>query len=317
MPVAERGAKPIIEDVAMPAKLASALHLYPSAPDRARYAALNRPLPWTHPQRYYYAALRLAMKTVGQLSNGIRIGWRHGFDSGPMLEYVYENRPRGWLALGRWLDRVYLDAVGWRGIRERGRLLEEALTQRITALRAQNRPVRVLDVAAGPGRYVLNVLARLNDPQVSALCRDRDAQALSDGQRRAGMLGVRTIRFEEGDAFDARGLSLLRPRPQLAIVSGLYELFEDNTQVAQSLAGLYQALAVGGYLLYTNQPRHPQLELIARTLSNRYGQPWVMRPRPQAEMDALVRQAGFTPLSTKTDAAGIFTVTVAVKESSC
>lgn len=298
----------------MHAKLSAALHLYPSAPDRARFAALSRPLPWTSPKRYYYAALRLALKTVGQLSDGIRTGWRHGFDSGPMLEYVYENRPRGLTALGRWLDRIYLDAIGWRGIRERGRLLEEALSGRIAELRIQNRPVRVLDVAAGPGRYVLNVLARLSDPQVSALCRDRDPQALADGQRRAGMLGVRSIRFEEGDAFDARGLSLLRPRPQIAIVSGLYELFDDNAQVAQSLSGLYQALPAGGYLIYTNQPRHPQLELIARTLSNRHGQPWVMRPRPQAEMDALVRHAGFSPLSTTTDAAGIFTVTVAVKE---
>ena len=49
----------------------------------------------------------------------------------------------------------------------------------------------------------------------------------------------------------------------------------------------------GGSLIYTNQPWHPQLELIARGLTDWDGKPWVMRRRTQAEMDDLVRAAGF------------------------
>ena len=49
----------------------------------------------------------------------------------------------------------------------------------------------------------------------------------------------------------------------------------------------------GGLLIYTNQPWHPQVEFIARVLTNREGNPWIMRRRSQAEMDALVRAAGF------------------------
>ena len=67
----------------------------------------------------------------------------------------------------------------------------------------------------------------------------------------------------------------------------------------------------GGYLIYTNQPWHPQLEMIARTLDNREGKRWVMRCRPQAELDDLVRQAGFEKLETLTDEDGIFTVSLA------
>ena len=61
----------------------------------------------------------------------------------------------------------------------------------------------------------------------------------------------------------------MNPRPNIAIVSGLYELFPDNARVLASLAGLSRALADGGYLIYTNQPWHPQLEMIARVLINR------------------------------------------------
>ena len=71
----------------------------------------------------------------------------------------------------------------------------------------------------------------------------------------------------------------------------------------------------GGYLVYTNQPWHPQLEMIARALtSHRGGEPWVMRRRSQAEMDELVATAGFRKLSERIDEWGIFSVSLARRE---
>jgi hypothetical protein len=85
-----------------------------------------------------------------------------------------------------------------------------------------------------------------------------------------------------------------------------------NAPVLGSLRGLAAALEPGGYLLYTGQPWHPQLELIARTLtSHRGGQSWVMRRRSQAEMDQLAEHAGFAKLEQWIDAWGIFTVSLA------
>jgi hypothetical protein len=91
----------------------------------------------------------------------------------------------------------------------------------------------------------------------------------------------------------------------------LYELFPENAPVRASLAGLADAVAKGGYLIYTNQPWHPQVEMIARVLVNREGKPWIMRRRTQAEMDELVREAGFQKLAMRVDRWGIFTVSVA------
>ena len=71
----------------------------------------------------------------------------------------------------------------------------------------------------------------------------------------------------------------------------------------------------GGWLVYTNQPWHPQIEMIARVLHNRDGAPWIMRRRTQAEMDALVRAAGFEKLSMEIDRWGIFTVSLARKQT--
>lgn len=55
------------------------------------------------------------------------------------------------------------------------------------------------------------------------------------------------------------------------------------------------------------------MELIARTLGNREGNPWIMRRRSQAEMDALVTAAGLEKSDQRIDEWGIFTVAVARK----
>jgi hypothetical protein len=68
----------------------------------------------------------------------------------------------------------------------------------------------------------------------------------------------------------------------------------------------------GGFLIYTGQPWHPQLEMIARVLTNRDGKPWIMRRRTQEEMDDLVRAAGFRKLDMEIDRWGIFTVSLAL-----
>jgi hypothetical protein len=95
------------------------------------------------------------------------------------------------------------------------------------------------------------------------------------------------------------------------LVSGLYELFPLNQAVLTSLRGLARAIEPGGYLIYTNQPWHPQVEFIARVLRNREGQPWIMRRRTTAEMDELVRAAGFRKISMEVDEWGMFTVSLA------
>ncbi|KPC70949.1 hypothetical protein ADL35_36655, partial [Streptomyces sp. NRRL WC-3753] len=101
-----------------------------------------------------WTAARTVLRTVGRASRGIRIGYRFGFDSGVMLDHVYENRARGVLGVGRLIDRVFLDAVGWRAIRARRELLSRvllgpALTDRaLPALVAPRLPARK-GVAAG------------------------------------------------------------------------------------------------------------------------------------------------------------------------
>jgi hypothetical protein len=136
---------------------------------------------------------------------------------------------------------------------------------------------------------------------------------LAAGRELAASMSIKTVEYRQSDAFDAAAIDALEPKPTIAIVSGLYELFPSNKPIRESLRGLASAVAPGGYLLYTNQPWHPQQEMIARVLPNRDGQPWIMRCRTQIEMDQLVAAAGFRKLRTLIDDDGIFSVSLASK----
>ncbi|MBI4859094.1 MAG: class I SAM-dependent methyltransferase family protein, partial [Candidatus Riflebacteria bacterium] len=189
--------------------------------------------------------------------------------------------------------------------------LEQMLSRVVRSLGEAGRRLHILDIASGPGRYVLETIKGLEPLPVTATLRDYKTVNVEAGQRLAKELGLECVKVERGDAFDQEALAAIQPRPTVGIVSGLFELFPMNQRLLQSLRGLFDAIEPGGYLIYTNQPWHPQLELIARSLGNREGDAWVMRRRTQAEMDALVEACGFVKVEQQIDAWGIFSVSLA------
>ena len=250
-----------------------------------------------------FAIARISMKTTGKVfSKGIRLGIETGFDSGATLDYVYRNDPSGVI------DWFYLNAIGWRGIRVRKQNLQALIRRTVELVHRTGLPARIVDVAAGHGRYVLEAGAGADHIRL----RDFRQENVVDGRKLIAAKGV-DASFEQGDAFDRASLAGLDPNPTIGIVSGLYELFPSNSLLEQSLAGLADAIPVGGYLIYTGQPWHPQLEMIARTLTSHRaaGEPWIMRRRTQLELDQLVTAAGFRKVEQRVDEWGIFTVSLA------
>ena len=303
----------ILQNFARPALRPSLLDADRLGMTCAESEALAAPLPRNSLRDLYWRLTRASMGLGSQLSAGVKLGFVSGFDSGSTLDYVYRNRPTGQTAMGRMIDQNYLNSIGWRGIRQRKIHLEELLRLAMEQLREQHREVRIVDIAAGHGRYILEALEGVSPLPESILLRDYSDINVREGSALIAEKGLSEVaRFVKGDAFDQADLAALQPKPSLAVVSGLYELFADNQLVSGSLAGLAAAVEPGGYLVYTGQPWHPQLELIARALtSHREGQAWVMRRRSQAEMDQLVEAAGFRKITQRIDEWGIFSVSLA------
>ena len=278
----------------------------PGAAGRARFEWLKAGPPRISVNNIFWKISRLSMASLGRLSRGMRIGYKRGFSSGQMLDYVYENKPRGLTPLGKLFDYFYLNSIGWVCIRQRREHLQYLLREVLESSQAKS----VADIAGGPARYMLNVLKDHQDPELRVIIRDRDENGLEHGRQLAAQKNESRITYQAADAFDPKSLATLEPL-DVAIVSGLYELFPDNAPVKRSLAGLAQAVRPGGYLIYTNQPYHPTLELIAETLRHADGSRWVMRCRSTVEMDSLVSAAGFEKCRSLIDRHGIFSVSVA------
>ncbi|MEU0522793.1 class I SAM-dependent methyltransferase family protein [Streptomyces niveus] len=263
-------------------------------------------------KRVQWAAMRVLLGTVGRASAGIRIGYRHGFDSGSMLDYVYVNKAGGFPVVGHLIDRVYLNAVGWRAIRARRELLKDVLRKEIARRGGGDSGagggVRVLDVASGPGRYLQDLLAEYEPGTLHVECRDLDRAGLAQGGRQAAKRGLTGISYAYGDALDPAPAS---PAPDIVVVSGLYELLLDEAVIAASVARLRGMLAPGGVLVFTTQTHHPQLEFIANVLPNREGVLWEMECRPVELAEQWAARAGFAEVASRRETVGLFTVTTA------
>jgi len=275
---------------------------------------LAKALPWWSPRAWYWGMTRSSLRISAPLSKGLQLGHATGFDSGSTLDYVYRNQATGLGMIGRAIDRTYLHSIGWRGIRQRKLHVEELLQLAMEKVRAQSLPLNLMDIAAGHGRYVLDAVAHSKHTPDSVLLRDYSDINVRDGTALIASRGLTAkARFIKADAFDRSSLAATSPVPTVVVVSGLYELFADNDLIERSLSGLAEAMPNGAYLVYTGQPWHPQLELIARSLtSHREGQAWVMRRRTQCELDQLVSAAGFEKVTQRIDEWGIFTVSMAV-----
>ena len=278
-----------------------------------------------------FAITRFAMQKFGHVSDAIATGLEHGFDSGHSLDHVYYNQPSGQNKFGHAIDKFYLNNIGWQGIRIRREHILELARLALADIEEKNQSnakpyqPKLLDIASGHGFYAFDLLTAFTDLQ--AELRDYEMHNIQALQAKAEQLAIsdRVIACQK-DAFDAKSYQSvekvstnIKGKPlktsgfDIAISSGVFELFSDNTLPETALAGIYDSLKADGYLIYTNQPWHPEQEFISKTLNNHRGSSWVMRCRSQAEMDQLVEHAGFKKVAMRIDRFGIFTVSLAIR----
>ncbi|MCP4111736.1 MAG: methyltransferase domain-containing protein [Desulfobacteraceae bacterium] len=210
-------------------------------------------------KKIFYNAVRLAMSTLGQLSKGIRVGYKFGFDSGVSLDHVYKNKPEGTLFLGKIIDFFYLNSVGWKGIRLRKINLIKSVEQVIEKLNNRNIPVRIMDIAGGPGRYLIEIAEKYKDTDIEILSCDNKKVNIEEGKKIADAGKISNIKFKISDAFSKESFEQENFSPNILIISGLFELFPSNDDIRKSLKAATSILQKNSYIIYTGQPWHPQI----------------------------------------------------------
>jgi len=259
-------------------------------------------------ERRNYRFEKWALGKFGHLSGGMTVGLTHGFDSGASMDYVYKNTPQGKWGVGRWMDKRYLNAIGWRGVRIRKGHLLQQVEKAIQALQAQGRKVKILDIAGGVGNYLFDIKER--HPEVEIVINEFLPTNIQKGEQIIKERGYQHIRFTNYSCFEADTYRKLDYTPNITIISGIFELFGDNALAAEAIKGVV-TISDNGYIVYTGQPWHPQLKTIAFVLKSHQEKDWVMRRRSQRELDGLFALQGVKKESMLIDDFGIFTVSLA------
>lgn len=256
-----------------------------------------------------YFTQRVMMKSLGNISNGMSIGLKYGFDSGVTLDYVYKNKAGGKNIIGKMIDKNYLNSIGWKGIRQRKINIIETIQNKIEILKEKGEKVRILDIAGGPARYLIEIASDNKDVEIQV--RDYQEQNVEEGRELARQRGLTNISYKQSDAFDKNNYNKDEYTPNIVIISGVFELFGDNDLIENAIDGVCSIMPSNSFLIYTGQPWHPQLEQIANVLGNHQNEKWIMRRRAQYELDRLFNLKGFQKDQMKIDDWGIFTVSSA------
>lgn len=259
-------------------------------------------------EKYYYRFQKWALSKLGHLSGGMAIGLEYGFDSGASMDYVYKNIPQGKWGIGKLMDKSYLNAIGWRGVRIRKAHLLEQVDKAIQALQAEGKKViKILDIAGGVGNYLFDIKEK--HPEVEIVINEFLPANIEKGEQTVRERGFQDIRFTNYNCFKADNYTSLDYSPNITIISGIFELFGDNKLANEAVKGVV-SISENGFLIYTGQPWHPQLKTIAFVLKSHQEKDWVMRRRSQRELDGIFSLNGVQKQDTLIDDFGIFTVSL-------
>jgi hypothetical protein len=268
------------------------------------FTELERELPTLSPRAWRFGALAAASRAGALLSEGLRIGHEHGFDSGPFMAHVYANVPRGRTPLGVLLDRRLLARGTCQAFREIRELARRAIDDAIQA-DATARPV-IADLAAGPAPYLFSALQ--DHPDARAVLCDIDPAALDQARAAASRRGVaKRTAFIQASAFDRAALTALEPAPTIVVELGLYGIYHDDALIERHFRDLADTIRPA-QIVFNVQMQNPEIEYIARVWRDHRGRRCVWRLRPLGLILAWAGAAGYEPASVTTDSHGVYSV---------
>lgn len=170
------------------------------------------------------------------------------------IEMMYNDEAAGDGRLGRYIDRWALDLEVSRAVKNRRRLLNQAIKEAAAAATPASGPTYITSLASGPARELFDLCAGDHLPDVKVTCIDIDNQALAYAAEIAEKLNVadrfsfaqdNLVRLAHG-----RGKTVLRPQHLMYSV-GLIDYLRDDF-VIKLLNWIHEKLLPGGLAIVGN-----------------------------------------------------------------
>jgi len=254
------------------------------------FQELQEPLPSWGLKNLWYVLVSLLLRTFGTLSDGIRIGFRHGFDSGNIMNYIYDNNSSGSFYVGKAIDKAFLNQKTCKAFRAIKKIQKNFISNYLDERAGEE--TFIVDMASGKADYIYDVLKE-GGTNVNVMLRDINENTLLESKNIAEQMGLtENISYQKGNALDIESLKNISPKPNLVIEVGLYGIIHDDDQIRNHLIALKEILNPDA-LLFNVQTYNEQIELIARALVNQDGEPCVWHLRSAEQLIGWAQEAGF------------------------
>ncbi|MCM8782351.1 MAG: class I SAM-dependent methyltransferase family protein [Candidatus Omnitrophica bacterium] len=222
-------------------------------------------------------------------------------DSGLNFDHIYRNVAIGYTKFGKLIDRILLNLPSAKATRYRKQKIIELLEKEVSRNISCGKKTRIVDLASGPSRYLVDLITEANKNFVEALCFDMDHRNIEFGRKIAG---DRPLLFKRADVLKLGHYQKLSQkvswRPNLVVCSGLYEYLQDE-EVKHSLHEIAASLDDRGLVLFVTQMNNPNKKLIEKLGKTKQGKPWILHYRQPGILKEWMIKAGFKEINIEID----------------
>jgi SAM-dependent methyltransferase len=228
-------------------------------------------------------------------------------DSGINFDHIYRNEARGYTKLGKIIDRLLLNLPAAKATRYRKEKIIEILRKEMKQNMVKGIKTRIVDIASGPARYLVELITKEIENNVEVLCLDIDRASLAHGKKIAG---TRPILYKKANVLrigrhHKRLSEKIGWQPNLIVASGFYEYLEDRL-VISSLKMIKNSLERGGLLLFITQRDSPNRKLIEKLGITKSGEKWVLFYREPELIKKLLKDIGYNDIGIEVDPWGMY-----------
>lgn len=227
-------------------------------------------------------------------------------DSGLNIDHMYRGKPKGASIFGRMLDSILLNLPSVKATRVKKGIIIKILQNEVANNVLLCKKTRILDLASGPARYLVDLVDDRNGTNIEALCLDSDKRSINYGKILAHK---KPIRYAKVNVFRLGALTRFSKKvswvPNVVMATGFFEMQNDDV-VKSFLRDIYNHMEKGGLILFTGQADNPSKKLMKTVGRTQSGKAWELFLRSPETLRKWLLDAGFRDVIISLDLIGMY-----------